>query len=263
MLLRITDFEFVTLIRRDFAMDLKTHIAVAACLALMLASHGMQAQDRIYFNDRPPVEAVVKEIGDTYVLYRLWETPAGPDYRTSLTNVDSIVFRDGTRRIFAGSPYAVDEFAEYGAVMPGCITYRRGRFYSGPYAMSTAQLMDRIGYANYGSIYRNAKNMYVTGQYLTYSGAGFLFAAIMIHIASACYGGPGNEDAMIYGICYGLGAAELAVGIPLLVTGNRRLGALADDYNRRNGYGHKPGGRPVELALGVCRSGGAGISLNF
>ena len=49
---------------------------------LILAAYVLHAQDRIYFIDADPVDAIVEEIGDDYVLYKSWDNPDGPNFRT-------------------------------------------------------------------------------------------------------------------------------------------------------------------------------------
>lgn len=242
---------------------MKSVVEMMAVAVLMLLSTALYAQDKIYFNDAAPENADIREIGDDYVLYRQWGSPDGPDYRASLSRVYRIVFRDGTERVFSGqSLFGIDAAGSSPMVIPEIITYRRGRFYDGPYLLSSEQIMDYIGYTSYGSVYMKAKRQYVAGMYLVNSGAGFLLAGIMINVASACFGEDMGSDAAIYGVCYALGAAGLAAGIPLLVTGNRKLGALADNYNSRHGYGVRPGGRPAVLSLGCCTNG-LGLAFNF
>ena len=70
-------------------------------------------------------------------------------------------------------------------------------------------------------------------------------------------------DDSLYVASYVLGAAGLASGIPLLVKGNRKLDAIADDYNRRNGYSLGPRHVEKSLTVGQCHSGGVGLAFNF
>ena len=175
--------------------DMKSVVEMIAVSVLMLLSTALYAQDKIYFNDAAPENADIREIGDDYVLYRQWGSPDGPDYRASLSRVYRIVFRDGTERVFSGqSLFGIDAAGSSPMVIPGIITYRRGRFYDGPYMLSSEQIMDYIGYTSYGSVYM-------------------------------------------------------------------RLGALADNYNSRHGYGMRSA-RPAVLSLGCCTNG-LGLAFNF
>ena len=56
------------------------------------------------------------------------------------------------------------------------------------------------------------------------------------------------------------GAACLGVGIPLWIKGNRKLNAIADDYNQR--YGRNAYGYKSSLSVGPTGNG-IGLALNF
>lgn len=247
---------------------------IAVSAVLMVLCHLAWGQDRIYFKDSAPVDAVVKEIGDDYVLYKAWNNQDGPDYRISLSRVDRIVFENGTENVYrSGYPAAdVEDLMLSGAVVPGRLDYRHGRYYMGVSVITPEQIMDYIGYSNYGSTYLKAKRQYTAGLYLTCFGGAFLLAGVASHIASAetdsmfsdsSFGHSGSSDTGLYVACYVLGAAGLASGIPLLVKGNRKLDSIADDYNDRNGYSLEPHGREKSLTVGPCRSGGVGLAFNF
>lgn len=231
-------------------------------------------QDRIYFRDAAPVDASVREIGDDYVLYKAWDNLGGPDFRVSLMRVDRIVFENGTESVFMdGKPVSgPDALMFSGAVVPGRLDYRHGRYYLGVSVVTPEQMMDYIGYKNYGSTYLKARRQYMAGLYLTCIGGAFLLAGIVTHAASSAadsmfddsgFGPSGGADAGLYVASYVLGAAGLASGIPLLVKGNRKLDAIADDYNRRNGYSLGQGHVEKSLTVGQCRSGGVGLAFNF
>ena len=79
----------------------------------------------------------------------------------------------------------------------------------------------------------------------------------------SAFGSSGGSDTGLYVASYVLGAAGLASGIPLLVKGNRKLDAIADDYNRRNGYSLGPRHVEKSLTVGQCHSGGVGLAFNF
>ena len=56
------------------------------------------------------------------------------------------------------------------------------------------------------------------------------------------------------------GAACLGAGIPLWIKGNRKLNAIADDYNQR--YGRNAYGYKSSLSVGATGNG-VGLALNF
>ncbi len=67
----------------------------------------------------------------------------------------------------------------------------------------------------------------------------------------------------LYAVGYVVGAACLGAGIPLWVKGNKKLGEIADDYNRNYGTPRRSPGSGTSLNLGPTHSGGLGLSLNF
>lgn len=234
------------------------------CLCMGICC-GIQAQDRIYFNDAASVEALIKEIGDDYVLYRMWDNQEGPDFRASLSRVDRIVFSNGKEQVFSGRQDVLEDLMMSGAVIPGRLYYRHGRYYMGPAVLTPDQIMDYVGYKTYGSRYLKASRQRSAGLYLTWFGAGLLFVGGVMCAAGAeeqDFGFHDSSTTAIGAVCTGLGVAGLASGIPLLVKGNRALGAIADEYNNRQ-YGMTPGHESLSLSLGKCRSGGFGLAFNF
>ena len=241
-------------------------ITIFVCLLFHVAVNG---QDRIYFNDSAPVDALIEEIGDDYVLYKTWDNQEGPDYRISLSRVERIVYRNGKEQVFGENGFPGTLAAPGIPVVPGQLVYRHGRYYRGLSVVTPEQIRDYIGYKNYGSVYLKARRQYLAGSYLTYFGAGLLLFGVIAVVADASapsMSGDFGNDSFMTGtgtVCGILGAAGLASGIPLMVKGNRQLDAIADDYNSRHGYGMKGNGRRMSLTLGPCHSGGTGLAFNF
>ncbi len=243
-------------------------------MLLMSLVYDASAQDRIYFRDAAPVEAVVKEIGDDYVLYKQWNNQSGPDYRASLSRVDRIVFANGSETVFRNGHGVSDaeDLMLSGAVIPGRLDYRHGRYYVGLSVVTPEKMMDYIGYTNYGSKYLKARRQYAAGFYLTCFGSLFTLMGIAGHVASGSqenvfpdsrFESSSSSGSKAYIAGYVLGAAGIAAGIPLIVSGNRKLDAIADDYNARHGYSLKAPRREKSLGLGQCMSGGVGLAFNF
>lgn len=92
-------------------MKLKTILTVA----LAIVCCGLSAQDRIHLVDsRRVIEAKIIEIGEVDIIYKLYNNLDGPDYRLSVSRIESIDFENGTRQVFADrrrmatGPYAMD-----------------------------------------------------------------------------------------------------------------------------------------------------------
>ena len=144
---------------------------------------------------------------------------------------------------------------------------RRGRLYA-------EQMRDYLGVSLYGSDYLKANRQYHWGFWLTLGGALVLASSITMGVMEADYnrsvaamdmygsiqdGGQSDMEGLY--VAGGIaGAACIGAGIPLWIKGNRKLNAIADDYNQRygrNAYGYKP-----SLSAGVTGNG-IGLALNF
>lgn len=226
------------------------------------------AQDIIHTIDGRSIEAKVLEINDDDVLYKTFDNLDGPDYRMSVSRVVRIVFQNGTEKSFAPStilvpsPYAYDHYGPYGP-----LEYRWGHYYDRHGRIYADQLRDYLGTSIYGSDYLKAKSQYSWGSYLTGAGAVFvLFTAIggAAHASSNAWAQHHGLDSggggAFFISTFVTGAAALGAGIPLWIKGNKKLNAIADDYNQR--YGGKAYGYSPSLSVGATGNG-VGLALNF
>ncbi len=232
---------------------MKKMIFVVALALWAVVSAG--AQDRIYFNDSRIVEAVVDEVGDNYIYYRLYNNQNGPVCSTAVYNVFKIVYNNGQEQTFPGGIYYDEGFLldeNMRALIgdkPLKMRYDSGNLYLGSRSRYGAMQADYIAFNLYGDEYYAARNSRKWGQYLVWAGSLTALAGIGFLYGDVPEGGF---------IFTGIGAACLGAGIPLLCKGNKRLRGIADDYNSRMQAG-KDG---PELTFGPCRSG-VGFALNF
>lgn len=227
------------------------------------------AQDIIHIIDSPrPIKTKVLEITDDYIRYKTFDNLDGPEYRISVNRVARIVFENGTEKSFtpatilAPVPYT---YKYYGPL--GHLEYHRGHYYDSWGRVYSEQLRDYLGVSIYGSDYLKARSQYSWGCYLSGTGATLLLFSVIGGAANAY----GNAWAMRHGLDSGgggaffvstvvVGAAGLGVGIPLWIKGNKKLNAIADDYNQRHGhqnYGYNP-----NLKIGPLYNG-LGVALTF
>lgn len=227
---------------------------------LMAVFTNVAAQDVIYPIHAHPIEAHVLEITDDFIFYKTFDNPEGPDYRMSLGRVARIVFENGTEKIF-------EYYGPYGP-----IEHRWGHYYDRRGRIYDDRLQDYIGIRLYGSEYRKAVRQFQYGAWLTIGGAAVLVSSAIFAASTsefnrssesvrsnlARHGMDGKAASVTgYVVSGAVGAACVAVGIPLWVKGNRSLDRIADDYNQKYGRGHA-----ASLDFGPTSSG-LGLAFRF
>ncbi len=248
---------------------------ILTCVLVALCGNAF-AQDIIRTIDGRSIEAKVLEINDNDIIYKTFDNPDGPDYRLSISRVARIVFQNGTEQTFAPSsilfpsPYSYDPYGPYGP-----LEYRWGHYYDRRGRLYGEHLRDYLGVSLYGSDYLKASSQYQWGLWLTLGGAALLLSSVSFNAMMSDYDRsvasmnmPSSwqeEDSHssmgAYFAAEGLiGAACIGVGIPLWVKGNRKLNAIADDYNQR--YGRNAYGHASSLSIGSTANG-FGLALNF
>ena len=247
---------------------------ILICVLLGLCGNAF-AQDIIHTIDGRSIEAKVLEINDDDILYKTFDNQDGPDYRMSVGRVARIVFQNGTEKSFAPStilvpsPYVHDPYGYYGP-----LEYRWGHYYDRRGRLYAEQLKDYLGVSLYGSDYRKARSQYQSGFFLTISGAALVISSLTcgamlsdynrgveaMNMPSSMRGNDHSSMGALY-VAGGIaGAACLGAGIPLWIKGNRKLNAIADDYNQR--YGRNAYGYKSSLRVGATGNG-IGLALNF
>ncbi|MBO4610759.1 MAG: hypothetical protein J5668_01495 [Bacteroidales bacterium] len=241
---------------------MKAKLVLTAVMMALCA--GSYAQDIIHTFDGKSIEAKILEISDDSILYKTFDNQDGPDYRMSVGKVSRIVFANGTEKVFApadifsastlisgySTPY--DYYGIYGP-----LEYRNGHYYDRRGPIREDRIRDYLGVSLYGSDYLKAKKQLAGGILLTTSGVGGLVMAAIGGMAAANAPEEFQMTPGIFALAAGIaGVACLGVGIPLWVKGDRKMNAMADDYNQRFGAGK------ANLSLGSAPSG-LGLTLNF
>ena len=216
------------------------------------------AQDIIHTLNTPPIEAKVTEISDDYVLYKTFDNLDGPDYRIPVTHVARIVFENGTEKVFA--PANAKEAEEEYRGPYGPLVYRAGIYYDNLGRLYHKQLRQCLGESVYNNDYKKAHSQFQWGSGLTVGGATVLLASIAGGVVYTYINKQLEKTANPAPfIAAGLvGAACVGGGIPLWVSGNRKLSTIADDFNQQHdAYGYSP-----SLQFGATGSG-IGLALRF
>lgn len=246
---------------------MKNRFIAAAAILLFGAALSANAQDIIYTVDSRPIESRVVEIGEDYLYYKAFDNLDGPDYKMSISRITKIVFENGKVETFSEIASPLRQTPSPFAYGP--IDYRWGHYYD-PYGYyTTDQLANYIGVSLYGSRYRKARGQYLCGACLVGAGvAALAFGIPLIFVASAS-GSYAAEAGFSHDSTPGAlaalgtltGVACLGTGIPIWVSGNRKLNAIADDYNQK--YGQRDfSSNGATLSVGPTRSG-VGLALNF
>ncbi len=248
--------------------------------ALMALCGNALAQDMIHTFDSAPIQAKVLEISDTQVIYKTWDNLEGPDYRMPTSRIVRIVFANGTEKNFVPSTIlypGVDSYIEpyhspygygyeHGYMGYGPLMYRHGSYYDRRGRLREEQIRDYLGVSLYGSDYIKAERQLYWGFGLTLVGiTGCAFFGSVAAIANhkpewATSSEEDVEDRSFAIIGLIANVACVGVGIPLWIKGDKKLNAMADDYNKR--FGPQNSTTP-NLSLGTTRSGGVGLALNF
>lgn len=201
----------------------------------------LSAQDRIYFFDSRVVDAIVDEVGEEVIYYRMFDNQYGPVYSVSPYSLVKIVYQNGTEQNFG---YAAYDPAYLGAAA-GSMRYVKGKLYIGSQTPLGQMQAEQVAFNLYGDKYYKARNRMTTGSTLLWI-CGTSLAVGLVGFAS-------DGEPQGFGLLTGIGVAGVAAGIPIYCSGKNMLKGIADDYNSK---------RQTTLTVGPCRSG-LGLALNF
>lgn len=209
-------------------------------LAAMFSCAVLSAQDKIYFVDSRIVDAIVDEVGEDMVYYRMFENQYGPTYSASVYNIAKIVYQNGYEQQF-GLAALNPSLAGTAGVM----RYANGKLYLGSRSPWGEMQAEDIAFNLYGDKYLKGRRRMTTGSTLMWICGTSLVAGLF------GFGMDGEPEGC--GFLVGIGVAGLGAGIPIYCSGKNMLKGIADDYNGKRG---------LALTVGPCRSG-VGLALNF
>lgn len=149
---------------------------------------------------------------------------------------------------------------QYGS---GHLVYSRGDFYLDNHELNPAEIESVVGSEVFFNTYLGASRMRRASKPLIITGASVAgLGAIMMGLAGVIASSAGESIYTPYyaawGFLTGIGVASLAIGIPLHVTGEKRLEQMCLDYNRNVDARRSA----PELEFGITPSG-AGLTLKF
>ena len=230
-------------------------------VALLMMAAQAFGQDIIHTTEERAIQARVIEIGEETLRYKLFVNPQGPDYVMDLSRVDWIEFENGT--IWEASTAGEVEGLPVDVIGP--IDYSWGRFYARRGNGYDEDYIDYNLYDIYGSDFLNAMTRYNWGEWLTVAGASALLTNLIfgfIGSSVSVYGLTVSSDSGFDVFSTLIGVGCLGAGIPLWISGNRRLSGIADDYNRNYAGRRYGSAAPATLEFGPT-SNGIGLALRF
>lgn len=218
-------------------------------LCLLLSSVSAFAQDIIKTMDGKTIEAVIKELGEDSVVYKLWSNQDGPDYRLSKDSIGKITLRSGEEYIY--SP--LFEAEKKGIIVPQKLQSKGYRLYDGDRKIDEDELKYILNdelLDNYYSGQRKKR----TAITLASVGAGLAFGCAMFALGHKEYVDDPKDVSLLYpAVACGLGSAGcLIASIPLFFSGKNKIRSVAEDYNSQKAY----------LSFGVTNNG-VGLALVF
>lgn len=200
----------------------------------------LSAQDRIHFMDSRVVDAIVDEVGEEMVYYRMFENQYGPVYSASVHNIVKIVYHNGYEQQFG---LAAINPSLAGSV--GVMRYSRGNLYLGSLTPFGEMQAEQIAFNLYGDQYFKGRRRMTAGSTLMWVCGASLVAGLV------GFGMGGELEGC--GLLTGIGVAGLGAGIPIYCSGRNMIKGIADEYNAQRG---------ATLTVGPCHSG-VGLALNF
>ena len=209
-------------------------------LAAFLSCAALSAQDKIYFIDSRVVDALVDEVGEDMVYYRVFANQYGPTYSASVYSIVKIVYQNGYVQDFglaAVSPLL--------AGTTGSMRYESGRLYLGSLTPLGEMQAEQVAFNLYGDQYFKGRRRITTGKSFMW-----LFGTSLV---TGLIGFASGGEPEGCGLLAGIGLAGLGAGIPIYCSGKNMLKGIANDYNEKRG---------ATLTVGPCRSG-VGLALNF
>lgn len=242
---------------------------LVACLSFGVY---LSAQDVILKKDNSIILANIDEITDSEIVYHDFSNPDGPVYRVSKSNVSQVKFKNGKTENYgaaattapqaqyqAQTQYASPYTPQYSAAAER-MSASRGDLYLGGRKLSDNEIIDLVGSQEFDE-YESANRKRRAGLGLICAGApvfaiGDVILCIGIYKAAyyeyevVSYDGGNSwsptgrndyadrlEEATPFlvagSVVSAAGIALLAAGIPCMITGNRRIDNVANNYNNK------------------------------
>lgn len=199
-------------------------------IALLCVASMAFGQDIIKMIDGRVIEASVKEIGDNSIVYKLWDSTDGPDYRVDKSMVGSIKLRSGEEYIYSN----IIKAANAGISVPTALKNK-------PYSILDATTGKKLSKEELKLILSNDQfESYLTSQKmkkaaipLAIAGAGVAAAGAILGIVAS-----NNDNVDMAGAAdaaIGAGVVGIIVALPFSIIAQNKVRNIVEDYNKQRG----------------------------
>lgn len=193
-------------------------------IALLCVASMAFGQDIIKMIDGRVIEASVKEIGDNSIVYKLWDSTDGPDYRVDKSMVGSIKLRSGEEYIYSN----IIKAANAGISVPTALKNK-------PYSILDATTGKKLSKEELKLILSNDQfESYLTSQKMKKAAIPLAIAGAAVTVAGAFLMNEGAE-AGIASATIGAGVVGIIVALPFSIIAQNKVRNIVEDYNKQRG----------------------------
>ena len=246
------------------------------CLSTILCN--LSATNVITTRASERIDAIVLDISDTVVKYKLANNSSGPTYEMPISEVYSISYQSGKVQIFkevsSGLIVCETHYHNTSVETPGVILTNSVKFIPGQmisklpnsYKYGDVQ-MDNSNYVLFldrncpeaAEVYKKGITNLQWGITLTSTSAGFLLGLGVLEIIFAINGNADAGGLFALGFCAPV-ALCTAIGVPLWVKGNKQIKRSLDIFNSQCVQIEEE--NSLSLSLNASQNG-IGVALNF
>lgn len=243
-------------------------LLLAICTVVTVATF---AQDIIVTRDSKRIEAKIMEVSNSEIKYKEISNLDGPTFVLSASEINTIIYKNGTVKIFDEQPQPAQNTSAQGSYTPavkftGAPITKSDKFYNmGDQRLTEEQyvLFIQKNCTQAYEYYMRAKKLHKTGVGLLASGLPILASGVVLYGVGVGVGTANRDSDIILGcgipgaILMGVGSGLTVASIPCLAIGNVRKNNSHDIYNTSCA-------RPQALQLDIKTTGnGLGLALNF
>lgn len=194
-------------------------------LTLLFIATASFAQDIIKTMDGKIIEASIKEIGENSIVYKLWNSNDGPDFRINKENVGMVKLRSGEEYYFSNLFQAIVSGTEVPAEIKSAVfSYKLLNAATGS-KLSDETLKMILSTDQYDS-YLQAQKFGKLSISLCITGLALSVSGLACTLTEAYYVGSALS---------GIGLSCAIAAIPFAFMSSIRIDRIVEDYNKQRG----------------------------